>query len=111
MDAEQLKHKIKEILGEKIVFNKEFDRYAENVKNIEPNLVEWCLKLKNKEVTFEPAPNMRGCIVFIKRIGSSNRCIVIKIVNSEFKEFHLANHAYYDKLRKQLGLKQDNKYY
>lgn len=50
-------------------------------------------------------------MVFIKKIGSSNRCIVIKIKNREFKEIHLGNHAYYDKLRKILGLKEDNTQY
>ncbi len=108
MNVEELKQKIKEILGQNIIFNKEFDDYAKTIKNIEDNLIEWCLRLKNREIKFEPAPAMRECIIFIKKIGFSNRCIVVKIANGEFKEFHLADHLYYDILQKKLGLKKDS---
>lgn len=111
MDAEQLKNKIRELLGQNISFNKEFDTCAENIKNIEDNLIEWCARLKKGDIEFKPSPKRDDCIVFIKKIGSSNRCIIIKIKNGVFVEFHLGDHAYYDKLRKELGLKSDSKYY
>ena len=111
MNAEELKHKLKEIFGEQIAFNKEFDIYAESIKNLDESLINWCRLLKSGEIRALRAPKLIGGIVFIKKIGSSNRCIVIKIVDGEFKEIHLADHDYYDKLRKVLGLKKDNKNY
>ena len=111
VNAEELKHKIKKILGEDLTFNKDFESYAGLIKNLEPNLLEWCYRLKNKEVKFEPSPSTPDCILFIKKLGSSNRCIVVKIVNGEFKEFHLSDHKYYDSLRKKFGIKKDSYVY
>jgi len=109
MNAEELKSKLKEIFGEQISFNKEFDQYAVTIKNIDSNLIEWCNLIKEGKIRYLPAKRIDG-IIFIKKVGSSNRCIIIKIVNKEFKEVHLGNHNYYDRLRKVLGLKKDNKY-
>lgn len=111
MNAEELKLKLKEIFGNQIFFNKEFDKYAQTIKNIDINLIEWCNRLKENKIIPSKAPNLLDSLVFIKKIGSSNRCIVIKLVNGEFKEIHLGDHDYYDKLRKTLGLKKDSKGY
>lgn len=111
MHAEELKLKLREILGEQIEFNKEFDKYAETIKNIDDNLMNWCKFVKEGKLRANRAPRREEVMVFIKKIGSSNRCIVLKIKNGEFKEVHLGDHAYYDKLRKELGLKSDSKYY
>ena len=43
-------------------------------------------------------------IVFIKKIGSSNRCIILKQKSGIFTECHLSDHKYYNFLRKQIGL-------
>lgn len=107
MDAEELKHKLKQIFGEQIVFNKDFDKYANTIKNIDLNLIEWCESVKSGEIKYLPVKKIDG-IVFIKKIGSSNRCVIIKIINDEFKEVHLADHIYYDRLRKVLGLKKSS---
>ena len=109
MSAEELKHKLREIFGNQVDFNKEFDGYAETIKNIDASLIDWCLALQAGNIRALRAPKLADGVVFIKKIGSSNRCIVIKIVNGEFKEIHLGDHAYYDKLRKVLGLKKDDK--
>ena len=111
MNVEQLKFKLKELLGAQITFNRNFDNYIKRIKNIDYNLIKWCTKLKNKEISPKPAPNLENGIVFIKKIGSSNRCVIIKIINEEFKEIHLADHDYYNKLRKKLGLKKSSKDY
>ena len=111
MSAEELKFKLMEIFGSQIIFNKEFDIYASVIKNIDTNLIGWCNLLKDGKIRAISPPKLAENIVFIKKIGSSNRCIVIKIVNGEFREVHLGDHAYYDKLRKFLGLKKDTKYY
>ncbi len=110
MKAEELRHELKEIFGNGIEFNKEFDNYAETIKNIDTTLIDWCNLVKEGKIKYAPSRKTKS-IVFIKKIGSSNRCIIIKIVNGEFKEVHLADHNYYDKLRKILGLKKDNKKY
>lgn len=111
MNAEELKLKLKEILGEQITFNKEFDKYTDTIKNIEQNLIEWCNNLKASKIKPVYPSKLKDGVIFIKKIGSSNRCIIIKIKNDEFKEVHLGDHEYYDTLRKQLGLKKDSKDY
>src|SRR3989344_2754058 len=108
MNAEELKHKLKEIFGNQIVFNKEFDYYALSIKNIDETLVSWCFLLKNNKIRSIKAPNLANEVVFIKKIGSSNRCIIIKLQNGEFKEIHLADHTYYNHLTKKLGLKKSS---
>jgi len=105
MSAEQLKFELRKILGKQIKFNKDFEKYALQLKNQE-SLLSWCKKIKNKEIAPIPSSIFNDIIIFIKKIGSSNRCIVIKIKNDEFSELHLASHSYYDKLRKVLGLKK-----
>lgn len=111
MNAEELRHRLKTIFGNQLIFNKGFDIYADSIKNIDNNLLGWCGLLKEGKIRALRAPRLEGALVFIKKIGSSNRCIVIKIVNGEFKEIHLADHDYYDRMRKILGLKKDNKSY
>ncbi|MDP7141200.1 MAG: hypothetical protein QGH19_03295 [Candidatus Woesearchaeota archaeon] len=111
MNAEELRLKIKQIFGEQIEFNKDFDRHSLNLGNQVDNLLEWCNIINEGKVKPIPAPKFKEGITFIKKIGSTNRCIVIKLRNKEFKEIHLGDHTYYDRLRKVLGLKKDNKYY
>ncbi|MBI5392254.1 hypothetical protein HZA96_00145 [Candidatus Woesearchaeota archaeon] len=109
MNAEELKQKLKEILGNQIIFNKQFGIYADSIKNIDTNLIEWCILLRDRKIQPTRASQTMGIIIFINKIGSSNRCIVIKVVNGEFKEVHLADHKYYDELRIKLGLKQSSR--
>ena len=108
MNVEELKFELRKIFGE-IEFNKDFDKYAITIKNLDINLIPWCMKVKNEEIL--AIPTKRDVIIFIKKIGSSNRCIIIKIVNGEFKEIHLGNHRYYDKLRNKLGIKKGSRSY
>lgn len=108
MNAEELKQKIRAIFGSQIFFNKDFDDLAESIKNIDSNLIDWCLLLKSGKIQPLRSPKMPGNLVFIKRIGSSNRCLVIKMINGEFKEFHLGDHHYYDLMRMRLGLKESS---
>jgi hypothetical protein len=111
MNVEELKHNIKKIFGNEIIFNKEFDNYAAKIKNIENYLIEWCTKLKSGQFVPLRPPKLINSRIFIKKIGSANRCIVIKMVNEEFKEIHLADHNYYDQKMKELGLKKSSKTY
>lgn len=111
MNAEELKHELIGIFGSQLTFNKEFDEYADKLKNIDKSLLEWCKLLKKMKIKPIISSKLKDSIIFIKKIGSSNRCIVIKIKNGEFKEVHLGDHAYYDKLRNFLGLKKGSEYY
>lgn len=110
MNAEELKHKIKELFGE-VTFNKDFDRYAENIKNINETLVPWCKLIKEKKIIPISKSVLGDKIIFIRKIGSSNRCVIIKVINGEFKEVHLGNHAYYNRLTQALGIKKSNSTY
>ncbi len=103
--AADLKSKLKDIFGGQIIFNKEFDKLSRNIKNINKNLINWCIDVKKQKIIPQPAKDE---VVFIKKIGSSNRCIIIKVVNGEFKEIHLGDHKYYDQLRLRLGLKKSS---
>ena len=111
MNAEELKSKLKEIFGNQVVFNKDFDYYANSIKNVEDILIKWCLLLKDNKIHSVRAPNLDDEVIFIKKIGSANRCIIIKIKNGEFKEVHLADHVYYNHLTKKLGLKKSSNTY
>lgn len=110
MNADELKLELKKIFGNQIIFNKEFDDISKNIKNIDSNLIEWCKLVKDDKIKRIPS-NLTDNVVFINKIGSTNRCIIIKMKNGEFIEIHLGNHKYYDYLRKKLGLKKDNKSY
>ena len=107
MDVD-LRQKLKEIFGTQVIFNKEFDKYASTIKNLDSDMIRWCESVRDGEIRSIPPKYSRADVVFIKKIGSSNRCIIIKIKNGEFKEVHLGDHDYYDDLRKKLGLKQDS---
>lgn len=107
MSAE-LKEKLKEIFGNQIIFNATFDDYAQVIKNIDQNLIEWCVSLKEGKIIPLKPSRFPGHLVFIKKIGSANRCLVIKVINGGFSEIHLADHKYYDEMRKKLGLKESS---
>ncbi|MBS3123093.1 hypothetical protein J4437_00500 [Candidatus Woesearchaeota archaeon] len=111
MNAEELKLKIKEIFGEDIIFNKEFGELAGLIKNIDDNLISWCIQIKEGKIQPISKSILGDKIVFIRKIGSSERCLIIKIKNDGVKEVHLGNHKYYNEITQRLGLKQSsNKY-
>ena len=111
MNAEELKHKIRDIFGEQIVFNKEFDDCAEAIKSLDDDLITWCILIKDRKIRPISKSVLGDQIVFIKKIGSSNRCLIIKIKNGEFKEIHLGDHKYYNYLTAALGLKESSQTY
>jgi hypothetical protein len=111
MNAEELKAELREIFGSQVEFNKEFDKQAEEIKNIDSTLIEWCTLVKEGKIRAIRPPKLLDGVVFINKIGSSSRCIIIKITGGEFKEVHLGDHAYCDKLRRIIGLKKDSKKY
>ncbi len=110
MNAEELKAKLRAIFGDQIQFNRDFDSYSVSLGDQADNLLEWCQIVKDGGIKPIPSPKFKEGITFIKKIGSTNRCVIIKLRNREFVEVHLGDHGYYDKLRKLIGLKKDNKY-
>src|SRR3989344_6775099 len=100
MNAEELKHKIQDIFGKQVLFNSEFDYYAEAIKNIEDNLLLWCRLIKERKIKPISKSILGSKVVFIKKMGSSNRCIIIKLRNDGVQEVHLGNHDYYNQLTK-----------
>lgn len=111
MNVEQLKDKIREIFGKQIAFNNEFDYYAKSIHNIDESLVLWCTLIKERKIPPISKSKLGDRIVFIKKIGSSDRCLVIKIKNGDFQEIHLADHVYYNKLTRALGIKKSSETY
>ena len=108
MNQEELKQKLRILFGAQILFNKEFDALTEHLKNLEENILLWCESVKLGKIRAAPSSYLNGSLIFIKKLGSSNRCVVIKVENGVFREIHLGNHKYYDHLRKKLGLKEDS---
>lgn len=108
MNVEELKAKLREIFGEQITFNQKFNEYAEMVKNLDPNLINWCLLIKEEKIRAIPTSKVLDTVVYIKKIGSSSRCIIIKIKNGVFSEIRLGDHDYYNRMRKNLGLKKSS---
>ena len=104
MNVEELKHSLREIFVDQIIFNNQFDYHAELIKNVEDSLISWCNQVKERKIQPISKSVLKDKIVFIKKIGSSTRCIIIKIVNDEFKEIHLGDHKYYNELTKKLGI-------
>lgn len=111
MDVELLKQRLRDIFGNQISFNKEFDQIVHHVKNFEENILPWCELLKQGKIKPVPSSYLGGSLIFIKKIGSSTRCIIIKVENGVFCEVHLGDHKYYDFLRKKLGLKESSRRY
>jgi len=111
MNVEELKAKIKSIFGDQIVFNKEFDDSASSIKNIDETLLSWFELVKERKIKPINKSVLGNKIIFIKRIGSSNRCIVIKIENGKFREVHLGDHNYYNFLTRELGIKSSSNTY
>jgi|SRR3989338_1931516 len=108
MNPEELKLQIMAIFGSQVLFNAEFDNLAESIKNIDETLISWCVSVKEGKILPIFHKKLRDSIVFIKKIGSSNRCIIIKVKNGEFKEVHLGDHQYYNYLTKRLGIKKSS---
>jgi|SRR3989344_6691729 len=108
MNAEELKSKLRKIFGNQIIFNTKFEMYADNIKNVDDIFISWCLQVKEKKILPIPSKKFMENLIFIRKIGNSNRCIIIKIKNGIFSEIHLGDHQYYDELRVKLGIKESS---
>ena len=113
MNAKELRNELINIFGNNIVFNKEFDYYAEQLKEeMQIKLLEWCKKCKQDLFRGHTPlkPHLKDLYVFFKKIGNKIRTILIKIKNADFIEIHLSDHKYYDEKRKEFGFKKSSYY-
>ena len=113
MNAKQLRDKLIQIFGKDISLNKDFDFYAEQLKNdMQHSLVDWCRKCKDDLIRGHTPnkPHLNDLYVFFKKIGNKVRTILIKIKKQDFIEIHLSSHKYYDEKRKELGFKKSSYY-
>lgn len=107
MLAEEIKNKIKELLGEQIEFEGHFDLVVSNMSdNLQVHLLDWLRQCQNYEVNPEPCPAFRELLVFFFKPRITNiRGILTKKKNSYFIALFLDKHKYYDQERRKLGFK------
>lgn len=113
MNAEQLRSEIINIFGKYILFNKDFDDYACQLKeDMYASLVEWCAQCKADQHRGQTPnkPHLQHLYVFFRKIGNQVRVVLIKEKNRDFIEIHLTGHRQYDDKRKELGFKKSSYY-
>mgnify|MGYP005853019345 CR=1 FL=1 len=110
---EEIRKQLRELLGERLIFNKEFDKYAENLKKgMLQDLFEWCIRCKDglEAGSTPPKKQYKNVIVFFRKIASDVRVTLIKEKNKGFLEIILSGHKYYDDTRMKLGYKKSSYY-
>lgn len=116
----QFKKKIQEILSQNYnieFLGNNFDKIVLEInKNLEERIIIW-LKYINKRLVIPLSINIKkeykkwiikDLLVFRFPFSINNiqyRILLVKVKNSVYIEFHLGKHNYYDKMRKELGLK------
>lgn len=121
-DLENFKKRIKEMILQEI--NLEF--YGADMDEIilsmnesqETKIYEWARRVKDSEEKMirNPSSNInykqwqvKDLILFRYAFNINNieyRISLLKVKNRNFIEFHLGKHDYYDKIRKDFGLKK-----
>src|SRR3989338_539621 len=105
MNGEEARQRLYEIFGSQLKFNKQFDQYAENLKEgMMQDLLHWCKRAKeNKLLGSVPSKKkFKHLYTFFRKIGSDTRAILIKEQNSQFIEVILTGHRHYDETRLKL---------
>ncbi|MBL7148340.1 MAG: hypothetical protein ISS82_05935 [Nanoarchaeota archaeon] len=121
VDAEQFKRKIEEIISQdyKIEFlGKNFNQIVGFLTDTKAEKIyRWVLKVVKKNIqpiTIASKKQYKKwainqLLVFLYRLNINNveyRIFLLKVKNSIYIEFHLSDHKYYDKIRKDLNLKK-----
>ncbi|MCK5283831.1 MAG: hypothetical protein KAK00_10620 [Nanoarchaeota archaeon] len=71
---------------------------------IEDNIAPIMKNIKNKKYNGIPLNQLLSFRKELQISGNDYRIMIIKIKSEHYIEFHLGQHKYYDKLRKDLGL-------
>lgn len=105
MHPEEIKRKIKEIVGEQIRFEGHFDTVIENIsESLQEHLLAWVKDCNGRREEPFPAPLQRNLLVFFFKPKVTNvRGILKKEKNSYFIALFLDKHKYYDRERRKMG--------
>lgn len=113
MEDKEIRKQLLSIFGQQLKFNKEFDKYAEQLKEgMVQDLLEWCNDCKNDlaDMSTPPKKKYKHLLVFFRKIASEIRVTLIKEKNANFIEIILSGHKYYDDTRLKLGYKRSSYY-
>lgn len=107
MQAEEVKKKIKELLGEQIKFEGHFNLVIEYMgENMQDHFLEWVTKCINREIDPDQSPRDFSLLAFFFKPNINNiRGILTKRKNSYFLALFLDKHKYYDLERRRLGFR------
>ena len=120
VDPIEFKKKIADIVSQdyRVEFcGDDFDKTVENISEtkaekiyawvqqvVEDNIAPIMKNIKNKKYKGIPLNQLLSFRKEIQISGNEHRIMIIKIKSSYYIEFHIGQHKYYDKLRKDLGL-------
>lgn len=113
MKGEEARRKLHEIFGKQIKFNKDFDKYAGQLKEgMMLDFLYWCGNAKEgKELGSVPRKKeYKNLYVFFRKIASDVRAMLIKERNHDFIKIILSDHKHYDDTRLKLGYKRSSYY-
>ncbi len=107
MQVDEIKDKIKVLVGEQIDFDGHFNLVVSNMnENMQQDLVEWIKQCNNREIDPDPSPVDHNLLAFFFKPRVTNiRGILTKRKNSYFIALFLDKHKYYDRERRKLGFR------
>jgi hypothetical protein len=107
VQAEEIRAKIKKVIGEQIKFEGHFNLVVNNMnEKMQLNLLEWIKRCDNREIDSNTAPAFKGLVAFFFKPRVTNiRGILTKEKNSYFIALFLDKHKYYDLERRRLGFR------
>ena len=113
MEGKEVRKQLLSTFGQQLKFNKEFDKYAEQLKEgMLQDFFAWCNDCKNDvaDRSTPPIKKYKHLLVFFRKIASDVRAVLIKEKNSNFIEIILSGHKHYDDTRMKLGYKKSSYY-
>ena len=113
MEGKEIRKQLLSLFGSQLKFNKEFDKYAEQLKEgMLQDFLAWCNDCKNDlaDRSTPPKKQYRHLLVFFRKIASDVRAVLIKEKNSDFIEIILSGHKQYDDARMEFGYKKSSYY-
>ena len=113
MEGKEVRKQLLNIFGQQLKFNKEFDKYAEQLKEgMLQDFLAWCIECKNglADMSTPPKKKYRHLLVFFRKIASDIRVTLVKEKNADFIEIILSGHKHYDDTRMEFGYKRSSYY-
>ena len=113
MEDKEIRKQLLSIFGPQLKFNKEFDKYAEQLKEgMLQDFFAWCNDCKNDlaDMSTPPKKQYKHLLVFFRKIASDVSAVLIKEKNSDFIEIILSGHKHYDNTRMKFGYKKSSYY-